>query len=67
MKMLQIPEGKALKAIKSNGSAGKPCNGCFYENAMAQVNYNKKKCICRDIACSDIEREDGKDVIVVLI
>jgi len=67
MKMIQIPEGKALKAVKSKGTTGRPCKECFFENAMEQVNYEKKKCICKSIACADLERTDGKDVCFVLI
>jgi len=67
MKIIQIQEGKALKAVKSKGTTGRPCKECFFENAMKQVNYEKKKCICRDLVCSGIERADGKDVSFELI
>jgi len=66
VKMIQIPEGKALVAVRDNETVGQPCKGCFFETEMEKVNYEKKKCICRDIACADIERLDGKDVIFTL-
>jgi hypothetical protein len=61
MKMIQIPEGKSLKAVKDNGTVGQPCKGCFFEDEMVKANYEKKKCICHCLACSDIEHSDGME------
>jgi hypothetical protein len=64
--MIQIPEGKSLKAVNDNGIVGQPCKGCFFEDEMVKANYEKKKCICQFLACSDIDRVDGKDVIFII-
>lgn len=49
-------DGKTVKCVEENGSS---CQGCMLE----KVDYS----ICKEIHCSDFERKDGKDIILILV
>jgi len=58
--MIDIPIGKALVAAENP-----TCNSCFFEKGILLIR--KCKSSCRDINCSSVDRQDGKNVIFKLV
>jgi len=61
--MIYLPLGNALVA-KENKSA-KRCRGCFFHKKYRSRKAGAPECF--NMACKNLEREDGKEVIFKLM
>ena len=56
--LIDVPIGKALVPVEN-----KNCNGCYFE----KENIFKNNFKCRNFACGDFNRQDGKNIIFKLV